>query len=67
MGAGNGGFLKIIKEHQPDIKLAAYDKDQSSNEAIAKYCDIDMNDLNDAIIKGYKFDIVCLFHVFEQV
>ncbi len=67
IGQGDGNFLKFIKKKYPRIDIAAYDKDKSSTARVKNSLDIKINDLNDGIIKGYKFDIICLFHVFEHI
>jgi len=65
IGASNGSFLEYVK-NKNTILTAGIDPDQSTLESRRLYCVIDLLDLEDAIQKGNRFDIICLFHVFEH-
>lgn len=68
IGAGDGLFLNIAKEHLPDLQLAACEKDQNTLEARQIVIgDNSFDTIDDTIATGRTFSVVTLFHVLEHI
>jgi ubiquinone/menaquinone biosynthesis C-methylase UbiE len=67
IGAGDAGFLKIIRQGMPKIHLTAVDKDQNTVHDRIKNADENYKDLAELKEKGLCYDFICLFHVLEHL
>jgi SAM-dependent methyltransferase len=67
IGAGDGLFLKTVREHIPDLHLAAMDKDRNSLPSRAENSDENVDSLEELIEAERHFDLICLFHVMEHI
>ena len=67
IGAGDGLFMKTVREHKPGYHLTAMDKDQNSLPSRAENSDENYDSLETVIRKNRCFDIICLFHVMEHI
>lgn len=67
IGAGDGLFLKTIREHKPGVHLSAMDKDQNSLPSRIKNSDDNYDSLEAIVRSERRFDIICLFHVMEHI
>jgi len=68
IGAADASFLKLLKENYSDIEYYAIEPDENTMDQrnnlgwLRHYSELD-----DAIEKGIKADIVAMFHVFEHI
>ena len=67
IGAGDGLFLKTVREHKPRLHLTAMDKDQNSLISRVKNSDENFDSLESLIRDDQRFDFICLFHVMEHI
>ncbi len=68
IGAGDGLFLKIVKEHCHHIHITACEKDQNTLEERRNVLgEENFEDLEDLLKTGRSFSIVSLFHVLEHI
>jgi len=68
IGAGDGLFLKIVKEHHPQITIAACEKDQNTLEERRNVVgDETFEDIDELINAGRTFSVVSLLHVLEHI
>ena len=67
IGAGDGLFLKTVRQHKPGLHLTAMDKDQNSRPSRVKNSDENVDSLENLIRNNQRFDFICLFHVMEHI
>jgi len=67
IGAGDGAFLKMVREHLADIHLTAIDQDQNTLASRAANSDENFDSLADLINHNKEYDVICLFHVLEHI
>lgn len=67
IGAGDAGFLQIIRQSLPKIHLTAVDKDQNTVHHRIKNADENYSDLDELQEKSLCYDFICLFHVLEHL
>jgi len=68
IGAGDGAFLSHVHEVRDDLSLACLEPDQSTKLSRKKYLWLaEYESLNIVKNKGVRFDLICLFHVFEHL
>lgn len=68
IGAGNGEFLKLVRQMKPHLRLTSIEPDERSLENRLKISDIEnYNDIYSRELDKSKFDIICFFHVFEHI
>ena len=67
IGAGDGLFLKTVRDHKPGFHLTAMDKDQNTLTSRAKNSDENVDSLEALIRDNKRFDFICLFHVMEHI
>jgi ubiquinone/menaquinone biosynthesis C-methylase UbiE len=67
IGAGDGGFLTIIRQRLPKIQLTAVDKDQNTLQGRVQNSDENYGDLDALQVKSRYYDFICLFHVLEHL
>ena len=67
IGAGDAGFLKIVRQSMPKIHLTAVDKDQNTVHDRIRNADENYNDLEELQVKSRCYDFICLFHVLEHL
>ena len=67
IGAGDGAFLKTVREHWPRIHLAAIDQDQNTLASRAANSDANFDSPAELIRDGKTYDVICLFHVLEHI
>jgi 2-polyprenyl-3-methyl-5-hydroxy-6-metoxy-1,4-benzoquinol methylase len=68
VGTGDGLFLKIVKEHLPQVQVVACEKDQSTLEERRKIIgDETFEDIDEIVGIERTFSVVSLFHVLEHI
>jgi hypothetical protein len=67
IGAGDGLFLKTVRENKPGLHLTAMDKDRNSLPSRAKNSDENYDSLEELIGNNRRYDLICLFHVMEHI
>lgn len=67
IGAGDGSFLQEVRRIFPKIHLTAVDKDQYTEELRSQAANESYRDLDKPAAQKRKYDIICLFHVFEHI
>jgi len=67
IGAGDGSFLKIIRESLPKIQLTAVDKDQNTVHERIENSDETFSDLDELLRVNKCHKFICLFHVLEHL
>lgn len=67
IGAGDGGFLKTVREQRPQIHLTAIDQDQNTLPSRSANSDENYDSPADLIRGGKTYDVICLFHVLEHI
>ncbi len=67
IGAGDGLFLKTVREHRGGWHLTAMDKDQNSLPSRAEHSDENFDSLDTLIANNRRFDLICLLHVLEHI
>ena len=67
IGAGDGLFLKTVREHIPGLHLTAMDKDHNSLPSRAENSDENYDSLETLIARNQGYDLICLFHVMEHI
>jgi len=67
IGAGDGLFLRTVRQHKPGFHLTAMDKDQNSRPSRVKNSDENVDSLEALIRNSKRFDFLCLFHVMEHI
>jgi len=68
IGTGDGLFLKIVREDQPQINVAACEKDKNTLEERRNVVGEEtFEDIDDIIRSGRTFSVVSLFHVLEHI
>lgn len=67
IGAGDGSFLRLIKEKHPAMKLNSIDKDKNTAGDRKRYSSVDYNDLKEAIAEKRVYDVICFFHTMEHI
>ena len=66
IGAGNGEFLEEL--YREGIRnICGIDFDLRTERNRRKYSNLDINSITEAKQRNLKFDVVCLFHVFEHI
>jgi hypothetical protein len=68
IGAGNGSFLAYAHEARKDLLLACIEPDQSTKPLReANPWLVEYESLGEIISNNIRFDLICLFHVFEHL
>jgi len=67
IGAGDGAFLKTVREHRAHIHLTAMDQDQNTLPSRAANSDENYDSLAELISSNKEYDVICLFHVLEHI
>jgi ubiquinone/menaquinone biosynthesis C-methylase UbiE len=67
IGAGDGSFLKIIRQSLPKIQLTAVDRDQNTVHDRIKNSDKNYSDLDELLQMNKCHNFICLFHVLEHL
>lgn len=68
IGTGDGLFLKIVKEHLPQVQVVACEKDQNTLEERQKVVGNEtFKNIDEIINIGRTFSVVSLFHVLEHI
>ena len=67
IGAGDGSFLKMIRESLPKIQLTGVDKDQNTVHDRIKNSDKNYSDLDELLKMNKRHKFICLFHVLEHL
>lgn len=67
IGAGDGSFLKIIRQSLPKIQLTAVDKDQNTVHHRIENSDENYSDLDELVKMNKCHKFICLFHVLEHL
>ena len=67
IGAGDGSFLKIVRESLSRIQLTAVDRDQNTVQDRIKNSDKNYSELDELLRMNKCHKFICLFHVLEHV
>jgi len=68
IGAGDGSFLRIIKENHPTVGLSAVEPDVSTLSQREEIENLENYESLEEICKyNSKYDAICLFHVLEHI
>jgi 2-polyprenyl-3-methyl-5-hydroxy-6-metoxy-1,4-benzoquinol methylase len=67
IGAGDGAFLKTVRENLTHIHLTAVDQDQNTLPSRAANSDENFDSLAELINHNKEYDVICLFHVLEHI
>lgn len=67
IGAGDGSFLKILRQSLPKIQLTAVDKDQNTLHDRIENSDENYSDLDELLEMDKCYKFICLFHVLEHL
>jgi len=68
IGASEGAFLERLKAYSPSMSLASVEPDQATASQRDKLpWLLQFDQLSDVIKQGLKYDVICLFHVFEHI
>jgi SAM-dependent methyltransferase len=68
IGAGNGLFLGILREHNPDSELAYVEPDEATDSQRAEVAGLTKHrSVEEAVAAGKTYDTVCFFHLLEHI